>query len=306
MRTRRRLPSLALLAATIASSVALPIASSVALPIASSIALPIATQAASSASTSIAMPISCSLATPIALAGPRALARAPDASDAAAVEAYRRGDLETARTLWSARLSERDLDPAERGRILYDVGNVAFREGKVLEAVGWYTASLRVRPRDGDAWANLEHARAEARLEPADRGDLTATVQRVLSSLTLAESEAIVAAAALVWLALAIGEALRGGVVWRRLLFAGALVVLATLPPWIYQRLRARADPVLVVASEDLDVRSEPRAAATAIASASPGAELERVDELAGWTKVRTSGGVEGWVESPSVFALVR
>src|SRR6185436_3640855 len=91
--------------------------------------------------------------------------------DQAAIDAYRRGNYDSAKSLWISALESAPLPSAERARILYDLGNAAFRSDAPLEAVGWYTASLRLRPRDADTWTNLEHARRTAKLDPADRGD---------------------------------------------------------------------------------------------------------------------------------------
>ena len=235
-------------------------------------------------------------------------------ADQAAVDAFRRGDVETARSLWLAALETATggggapLPRAERGRILYDLGNVAFRRGDVLEAVGWYTASLRARPRDADAWRNLEHARTTAKIQPADRGDLASTVRRLLAALTLPESEWLALAAGAVWAGLLVGEALRGGRLWRRLSVAGLALVLASLAPWIYNRVEAARDPVLVIEAGDrgTEVRSEPRADAAVIASVTAGEELERIDELPEWIKVEVTGGATGWVRRSAVFPLDR
>src|SRR5580765_6166138 len=73
----------------------------------------------------------------------------------AGVEAFRAGDHRAASSLWRGLLDERgtELDP---GLLCYDLGNAAFRAGRVLEAVGWYTAALRFDPRNQAGWANLE------------------------------------------------------------------------------------------------------------------------------------------------------
>lgn len=232
-------------------------------------------------------------------------------AEGSAVEAYRRGDFETAENLWIAALEGGALSSQERGRILYDVGNAAFRRGNVLEAVGWYTASLRVRPRDADAWKNLEHARATAKLEPADRGDLASTTWRLCSSLTLAESEWLALAGAVVWLGALVAEALRGGRLLRRLAWVGLGVALLSLSPWIYHRAHDGQDTVLVVEGADstnhgVEAHSEPRSDATVIGNASAGDEVERLDELPGWTKIELPGGSAGWIESRAAFALRR
>ncbi len=109
---------------------------------------------------------------------------APLGIDAEAVAAYRAGDLDTARSLWLELLEAepRVVRGAERGRVLFNLGNLALRAQADLEAVGWYTASLRLRPRDADTWANLEFARLGTGLEPADRGDLKDTLARLFGA----------------------------------------------------------------------------------------------------------------------------
>jgi len=227
--------------------------------------------------------------------------------DSAAISAYRAGDLAAARTAWIAAL---DTEPRpsgpERARILANLGNVAFREGQVLESVGWFTASIRLRPRDADTWANLEHARRVAKLEPADRGDLGATVQRVLGALTPSESR-LLALVGLIGLGAALAhEAFRGGRTGRWLAAGGFAFALVTAAPWLHD-VSTRSDaPALVVEEGKSLVRSEPRTDAAVVAEAAAGDEVERLDSLPGWTKVRVSDGNEGWVEEREVFALER
>jgi hypothetical protein len=229
-------------------------------------------------------------------------------SDAKAIEAYRKGDLDTARTEWIAVLDDAEHAPrgAERGRILYNLGNVAFREGKSLEAVGWYTAAVRLRPRDGDTWANLEQARSSAKLEPADRGDLTATLQRIVRAFTPGEARWL-ALAGVVLLALGLAfEALRGGRLGRIAAFAGVLAAIVLGIPCLDLHLRTNADPMIAIEADKAIVRSEPREKAAVIGEVPAGDEIERRDQLAEWTKVRLEGGIEGWTRKTAVFPLRR
>jgi hypothetical protein len=190
--------------------------------------------------------------------------------------------------------------------VLYDLGNVAARQGDWLEAVGWYSAALRWRPRDADTWANLEHARSKAGLDPADRGDLVDTLRRVLTAFTPAECEWL-ALLALLPLAFGLaGEALRGGALWRRLAWAGLLLAALGAVPWVYARAAAGGDPLLVIAKAGAPLRSEPRTDAAAIERAEVGAELERIDALPGWVRVELPEGTRGWTRADSVFALRR
>jgi len=234
--------------------------------------------------------------------------------DQAAIDAYRQGDYDSAKSLWLAALetgndeSGSPLPARERARILYDLGNAAFRSGAPLEAVGWYTASLRLRPRDAETWTNLEHARRTAKLEPADRGDLAATLWRLLTSTTLAESEWLALAGLALWALALAAEALRGGRLLRRLSFAATCLTLVSLVPWIVHHGRDDRDTILVIAAEDggIGVHSEPRQDAAVVANAAAGTELDRQDELPGWVKVVVPDGTAGWIESRAAFALRR
>lgn len=230
------------------------------------------------------------------------------AGDERAIEAYRRGDLAAARGEWLALLDDPVNAPrgAERGRILYDLGNTAFREGQTLEAVGWYTAALRLRPRDADTWTNLEEARSRAKLAPADRGDLQSTLARIVRSFTRSEGRWL-AFGGLVVLALALVlEAFRGGRLARWFAGAAALVACLSFVPCIDHELRAGRREALVVASEGCPVRSEPREQAPTTADLPPGALVEHVDELPDWIKVRLPGGLTGWVARGALFGLQR
>jgi tetratricopeptide (TPR) repeat protein len=228
--------------------------------------------------------------------------------DQAAIDAYRRGNYDSAKSLWISALESAPLPSGERARILYDLGNAAFRSEAPLEAVGWYTASLRLRPRDADTWTNLEHARRTAKLDPADRGDLGATLWRLVTSITLAESEWLALGLAALWAALLAAEALRGGRLLRRLSIAATFLALAGLVPWIIHRDRAARDTVLVIANDDggTGIHSEPRPDAAVVANAAAGAELLRTDEMPGWVKVVAEDGTAGWIESGAAFALRR
>ncbi|MFT5052204.1 MAG: tetratricopeptide (TPR) repeat protein [Chlamydiales bacterium] len=229
-----------------------------------------------------------------------ALADVPDP----AADAYRAGDYETAQVTWLAAIQSAS-SRAERARLAYNLGNTAFRADNVPEAVGWYTSSLALVPRDADAWASLELARTEAGLEPADRGDLRATLRRVVTSVTLAESEWIV-----LWcvglLALCLtGEALRGGVWWRRAALATLALCALVSIPWGWNMLAQGRHPMLVVA-DGTAARSEPRPDAKRLRELAIGAEVERLDDLPGWVQVRDDRGERLWVRSHALFDLIQ
>jgi hypothetical protein len=213
----------------------------------------------------------------------------------------------TARTEWTSTLAATDAPSGpERARILYDLGNVAFREGKTLEAVGWYTASLRLRPRDDDTWTNLEEARSRAKLEPADRGDLSSTLKRILRSLTDAEARWLALFGMLVLAAALAFEALRGGRLARWTAIGAVLFALAVCVPCIDHFMREGAQSMLVIQPDGVALKSEPRDKAATTSELKPGAIVQFVDELPDWTKVRVEGGLVGFVPKSTVFALER
>ncbi|MCP3919241.1 MAG: tetratricopeptide repeat protein [bacterium] len=229
------------------------------------------------------------------------------ALDARANDAYRAGDFDSAFTLWNRALAESaDQPEAERGRLAYNAGNAAYRAGRTLEAVAWYTAALRLLPGDADGWANLELARTEAELEPADRGDLTDTFKRLVSSTTRAEAEWL-ALAGMVLLAVCLaGEALRGGMLWRRLSL-GALVLFGFLAlPWIWSAVHSGSRPMMVVETRSTPARSEPRADAKRLFDIPAGSEVEHLDELPGWVKIDAGEDRLVWVREGTVFDLAR
>jgi tetratricopeptide (TPR) repeat protein len=244
---------------------------------------------------------------PMLAIGPQAAPEDPQQAHELAVASYRAGDFESAQTLWLAALeSDAGQTPVlERARILYNLGNAAYRAKRPLEAVGWYTAALALKPRYEDASANLEFVRGEAKLEPADRGDLRSTIRALVSAPTLAESEWLVLGAVLLW-AVALGyEALRGGPLARRLAWISTLVVLLSAIPWIAHHAKRRGDPMLVVSASGARVHSEPRVDAAVIELIGAGEQVERLDELTDWTRVELAGA-PGWVRSEELFALRR
>ncbi|HTF87202.1 MAG TPA: SH3 domain-containing protein [Planctomycetota bacterium] len=216
-------------------------------------------------------------------------------------------DYAAASASWTAAL---ELTPganaAERARLCKSLGNVAFRQERPLEAAAWFSAAIRLTPRDSDAWANLELARTKAGLEPADRGDLAATFDRVVHSLSLAEAEWLALCAALGIASLIVLRALVfGRAATRWLALSTALGALAVVP-WCVQLLESGRDPMFVISTAGVAVQSEPRAAATKVALLSAGARADRLEELAGWVRVATEHGERGWVPAETLLALRR
>lgn len=216
---------------------------------------------------------------------------------------YRLGDWRGATDAWRAALDAATSD-RERARCAYNLGNAAYRSGAPLAAVGWYTASLELAPRDRPATANLALARAEAGLPPLDAGGLTTTLGAAVGAFTAAEAA---------WLALlgvalfAVGAALEatlGGVRGRAALLSGGLALLLSFGPLVHRLSRPTGERALVVAQEGLATRSEPRADAKRMGTLDPGGTVTVTDRYLDWSRVRSTGG-EFWVPNDGLFDLI-
>ncbi len=217
------------------------------------------------------------------------------------VEAYRAGDYPTAKQKFLNALEDRSTN---RAACLRNLGNVAFRERRPLEAAGWFTAAVREAPRDRDAWFNLEYVRREAGLEPADRGDLADTAVRLATMLRVDEAERVVLAL-MGALALALAwEALRGGLAAKATAWSLAGLLGVALIPYVVQLSRAGGDPCFVIQPEGAALNSEPRENAALIGRLAPANVVERIDRLPGWVRVRSSNDEVGWVREDAVLAL--
>ena len=238
------------------------------------------------------------------------LAERDDELDAAAtgpfelgVDAYRRGEYGEADAHWRKCLDQ-PLSDDDRARVTFNLGNAAWRRDDGFSAVGWYTAAVRSAPRHTDAWHNLEFVRSQQGLEPADRGDLGATVRRLLGLLRPGEARTLAAIGLFILALTLLVEALRGGRFARLGAAIGVFVFVLCSIPWLWDVTRADGDPLLVVRAPSVALRSEPRLALEAIDSLDGGEEVERIDELPGWVRVETTDGTRGWVQADAVFAL--
>ena len=228
----------------------------------------------------------------------------PQVIDAAAVDAFRAGEHELALELWDETLRSAELSSQERSRLLYNAGNAAARGGAWLKAVAYYGEALEGAPRDEALWLNLEFARREAGLEPADRGDLAATCERLLSAWTEAEARWI-ALGGLLLLAAGLGhEALRGGRAGRASAWLGLGVALLASAPLIRQGLQGDQPELAVIRGGGLAIRSEPRTSAQVLGRVEAGSYLHEVDRLGDWVGVEMSDGGKGWVSAQGIFSL--
>ena len=169
--------------------------------------------------------------------------------------------------------------------------------------MAWFEAALRAAPRNDDASVNLGIARAEAGLEPRGGDGFSATLASLAASVTRPESEWLAVGAALLLALAGLGEALRGGARWRRLVVLALLAQPFLFAPLVRHLALADTHPYMVIDQGGARTRSAPSPDAEGLGSLSPGSIVEYVDELPGWTKVKTDGE-ERWVDASKLFDL--
>lgn len=90
------------------------------------------------------------------------LARQPESAGLKLAEggsAYKLGELEAAEAAYQAVAQAKDRPLAEHA--LYNLGNTAYRQGKLEDAIRHYEAALGLDPKDEDAKFNLDFVRRE-------------------------------------------------------------------------------------------------------------------------------------------------
>lgn len=222
------------------------------------------------------------------------------------IDAYRGGAYGEAESIWTSLYAMDGLSDRARAKLAFNLGNVAYRDERTNEAVGWYTLATKLAPRDEFARRNLEFVRGKAGWSPDDRGDLSSTFRRLVTVLTANERRNLLALALGVLVLVAGAEILFGGRAWRRLLVLALVFLALAAVPWFFGLTGRADDPFLVVADARAKLRSEPSMDKATTAELTPGEVVERLDELDGWTRVEASGDRRGWVHSDELFSLER
>tara|TARA_R110002126_G_scaffold27665_15_gene92857 strand:- start:18 stop:758 length:741 start_codon:yes stop_codon:yes gene_type:complete len=227
---------------------------------------------------------------------------APDAAN----EAWRRGDAASAISMWEAQLSDPTTSSLERARLCHNLGNAAFHRKDPHEAIAWYTAGLRLDSRRGDTFANLEFARLQVGMDPADDGSLTATFHRAIDWMG-ASGTSWIAMIGVIGLLLCMGgEAMRGGFGWR-----AAVVSAICLQPLLWApkvaHLWSRSEATwMVIEPNGTAGYSEPQRSAATVEHYMPGQVLERHDAVGDHVLVSVPGERTSWVREGTLFALER
>jgi len=217
---------------------------------------------------------------------------------------YQEGDYEGAALCFMA-LEEQGH---HNGHLLYNLGNAWYRAGRIGEAVLAYRRAQLYLPRDGDLAANLRSAREKTRddLAPPDsRGELSGTL--LLPYDRLAPGE-LCWLGAIAWALFLLLCAVR---LWRPIpainivLPVVGLVAMLGLSGAVARSLQMANQPLGVVLTEEVTLRSGRDVQSVDLARLHEGAELSVLELDDSWIQVELSSGVRGWL-SRDVIGLVR
>lgn len=233
----------------------------------------------------------------------------------AGLERWRASDVRGAEALWlralevagpQPPLSHRQDTVLDRWALCHNLGNAAFRDERPLEAVAWYRAALRHRPRELDTLDNLVLAERAAELPDDGEVDFVRSLMQLLELVSREEAPWLALVGLLPLGVILLAEALRGGRGWRWLSLLAVLSALTCLAPFLRYRLQESEPTVMVVDESGLERRREPLSERPVVGRWAPGTELRVVDRLADWHRLVDASGERGWVSSAGLFDLDR
>jgi tetratricopeptide (TPR) repeat protein len=219
------------------------------------------------------------------------------------VELYSKGEYEGALEVFRGILASGIDDPA----VHYNLGNAAFKSGRLGEAIYHYRRAHALAPRDEDVTANLEYARflaVDATEDEAARTDRRAEswADRVTSEEILRIAPVFAVLAGLLGVA---SQLARRAASWAR---RGALAclglwALCVASAALVSAWSARA-PEAVVLAEQADVRSGPGTTFATAFVLHQGAEVTVEGESGEWIEISLPGDLRGWIDARQVAKI--
>jgi tetratricopeptide (TPR) repeat protein len=218
------------------------------------------------------------------------------------VKLYEDGDFEGAREVFQEMVDLGIDDPV----VHYNLGNAAFKSGRLGEAIYSYRKAHALVPRDEDVVANLEYARFLA-LDATEEGAATdrkaeGWARRIAPEEILRWAPLIFALAALAAIAAQLSRriaprarqlALFLAVLWAITCAAGAGLAMWTA-----------GEPEAVVLAHEAEVRNGPGATFATAFVLHEGAEVVIEGERGAWIEISLPGDLHGWIEARQVAKL--
>jgi len=207
-------------------------------------------------------------------------------------EAWERGDLVEARAAWEEAASS----PFASGILLYDLGNVYYREGDLPRALACWRAARGQRPRDPALVHNIALARSHLEGVPEPVG-----VPVGWMALVTPGEVGLLATALLIGFSVSARRWWHGrgqATPWLVLGTCGALLGGAAL----HGGAQAHLHPVGVIVDGPAVARDAATPEGRERFTLQPGAEVRVARSLGAFVLVDTGDGRRGWVPAPAVY----
>lgn len=219
-------------------------------------------------------------------------------------EAYSNAQWDAAMESWKALYDGGTIDPS----VTYNIGNAAFKGGRLSEAILWWERTLKLDPSNDDARFNLELARSQTqdRIDQVPEFVLKSWARRMCYAL----SSNTWAVLSLVLLALTLALALMFVLSARRGVrlggFFGAIAALLLtfmcwgFARWQYTDFRSRNEAVVMTPVST--VKSSPSSvSAKDLFVLHEGTKVKLLDEVGDWKNISLSDGRQGWIPSSDI-----
>lgn len=193
--------------------------------------------------------------------------------------------------------------------LAYAIGNCHFKLDHVPEAIVYYERALLLEPGAEDVKANLELARQRTmdRVNELPAFRLGGTWERWIGGRDVDQwARRALWVWSLAFIIAALALLLRGGLRTAGLaLAAGSAVFSLVAVGLAARRLRAVEHPAAgIVMQPRVDVRSEPREAATTLFMLHSGTKVSLGTERSGWVEVTLANGNVGWMPAAALQAI--
>ena len=220
--------------------------------------------------------------------------------------AYNEGDFGKAATLYEQVIKMGQHSAA----LYYNLGSAYYKLNKVAESIYYFEKAKRLAPNDEDIRVNRAFAQNMTidAIEVLPTSQLKTLQNRVFSALSL-ESWALLTVL-LAWLLLA---AIVAYLTFRssrskRNFFALAMLFIVgfigsfSIAMSVYNQQEETVEAILF--SKKVEIRSEPNERSEILFLLHEGTQLQVLDELQEWQKIRIANGSEGWIKNGSIRRL--
>ena len=244
-------------------------------------------------------------ALPVAAApAPTMTSASPSERYAEGVAAYERGEFEAASRMFRALVADGHAEPV----ILLAMGDAAYRQDHMVEAVYALEWARRLAPTDRDVVSNLEQARARLVRDELPSGGSEATLKfreflRMIPSLWTALT--FVALWIVGWGIVALRQ--RGRCASLGPVAAAAILLAIPFAAHVAFRVQdADATEQGIVQRLEQDVRSGPGEGYATLFTLHAGTVIVIGEERAGWRRIALPQGSEGWMPSSALAIFGR